>query len=432
MKKKLTANLGLKILAVLISVVIWFIVVNINDPVDKTVFRNIPVEILNADVITNEGKVYEVLDGSDTIDVTVLAKRSILDTLGKENIIATADMQELNFMDTMVRIKLSTNKYNDKLESIKSSSESLKVNIEDLKKQQFVIASMTTGEPADGYILGNIGSDQNLISVSGPESIISTIDSAAVLVDVTGLSQDVRTDASVRLYDAEGNLVENKNIKKSLDRVKVNVEILQTKRVPLAFASMGVPADGYALTGEIESNPSTVLIAGKSSTIKNISQIEVPDTELNVTGQNKNMLTVVEVKNYLPDGVSFADSKFDGKVRVTVHIEKEITDEITLAERNILITNLPEGSTGELENVSDELALTVSGLQEDMEGLKNAEVAAVIDVADFMETNGMTELMPGVYHMPVAVQLPDGVRLNEDVSVKVTIKREESRGTGEE
>ena len=217
--------------------------------------------------------------------------------------------------------------------------------------------------------------------------------------------------------------MENKNIKKSLDRVKVNVEILQTKRVPLAFASMGVPADGYALTGEIESNPSTVLIAGKSSTIKNISQIEV---------QNKNMLTVVEVKNYLPDGVSFADSKFDGKVRVTVHIEKEITDEITLAERNILITNLPEGSTGELENVSDELALTVSGLQEDMEGLKNAEIAAVIDVADFMETNGMTELMPGVYHMPVAVQLPDGVRLNEDVSVKVTIKREESRGTGEE
>lgn len=432
MKKKLTANLGLKILAVLISVIIWFIVVNINDPVDKTVFRNIPVEILNADVITNEGKVYEVLDGSDTIDVTVLAKRSILDTLGKENIIATADMQEMNFMDTMVRIKLSTNKYNDKLESIKSSSESLKVNIEDLKKQQFVIASMTSGEPAEGYILGNIGSDQNLISVSGPESVISTIDSAAVLVDVTGLSQDVRTDASVRLYDAEGNPVENKNIKKSLDRVKVNVEILQTKRVPLVFTSMGVPADGYALTGEIESNPSTVLIAGKSSTIKNISQIEVPETELNVTGQNKNMLTVVEIKNYLPDGVAFADSKFDGKARVTVHIEKEITDEITLAGRNILITNLPVGMTGELENGNDEITLAVSGLSEDMETLKDTEITAIVDVTGFMESNGMTELMPGTYHMPVTVNLPDGVRLDDDMSVKVAIKNEESHGAGEE
>ena len=91
MKKKLTANLGLKILAVLFSVVIWFIVVNINDPVDKTVFRNVPVEILNTEAVTSQGKVYEILDGTDVIDVTVWAKRSILDTLGKENVIATAE-----------------------------------------------------------------------------------------------------------------------------------------------------------------------------------------------------------------------------------------------------------------------------------------------------------------------------------------------------
>ena len=123
MKKKLTDNLGLKILAVVFSFIIWFIVVNINDPVDKTVFRNVPVEILNTDAVTSQGKVYEILNNTDVIDVTVWAKRSILDTLGKDNIIATADMQEINFMDTMVRIKLSTNKYNDKLESITSATE---------------------------------------------------------------------------------------------------------------------------------------------------------------------------------------------------------------------------------------------------------------------------------------------------------------------
>ena len=106
MKKKLTANLGLKILAVLFSIAIWFIVININDPVDKSVFRHIPVEILNEDAVTDQGKVYEILDGTNVIDVTVWAKRSILDTLREDNIIATADMQEINIMDTMVRIKL--------------------------------------------------------------------------------------------------------------------------------------------------------------------------------------------------------------------------------------------------------------------------------------------------------------------------------------
>ncbi len=84
MKKKLTANLGLKILAVLFSVAIWFIVININDPVDKAEFTKIPVEILNEDLITSEGKVYEILDGTNVIDVTVWAKRSVLDTLSRE------------------------------------------------------------------------------------------------------------------------------------------------------------------------------------------------------------------------------------------------------------------------------------------------------------------------------------------------------------
>ena len=220
MKNKLTDNLGLKILAVVFSFVIWFIVVNINDPVDKTVFRNVPVEILNTDAVTSQGKVYEILDNTDIIDVTVWAKRSILDTLGKDNIIATADMQEINFMDTMVRIKLSTNKYNDKLESITSATENMEIRIEDMKREQFMITTTTVGEPADGHILGSVSADQNLVRISGPESIVSRVDRAEASVDIAGLSQDIRTDATIRLYDADNNLIEDKNLKKSLDPVR--------------------------------------------------------------------------------------------------------------------------------------------------------------------------------------------------------------------
>ena len=150
MKKKLTANLGLKILALLFSVAIWFIVININDPVDKTTFTRVPVEILNEEAVTGQGKVYEVLEGTDVIDVTVWAPRSVLDTLSRENIIATADMQEINLMDTMVRIRLSTNKYDNKLDSITSDTENLLVKIEDMRREQFLIEAGTIGEPQEG------------------------------------------------------------------------------------------------------------------------------------------------------------------------------------------------------------------------------------------------------------------------------------------
>lgn len=419
MKKKLTANLGLKILAVLFSVVIWFIVININDPVDKVVFRKIPVEILNEDAVTSQGKVYEILDGTNVIDVTVWAKRSVLDTLSADNIIATADMQEINLMDTMVRIKLSTNKYNEKLDNITSSTENLLVSIEDMKREQFVIEANTIGEPAEGYVLGNISTEQNLISLTGPESVVSQVDRVAVPVNVSGLSQDIRTDATIKLYDADGNPVDSKNLKKSLEQVKVNIEILQTKRVPLSFASTGEPAEGYALTGVIESVPSTVLIAGKGNAIKNVSQIDIPDTALNVTGYVGNMTTHLDLKKYLPDNVTFADDTFNGRVNVTVQIEKEETSQITLEAEDVLIRGIPDGLEGEL--AEETVSVPVRGLAAHVEALGTAEIIGRVDVEEFLSRNGLPQLLPGEYEMNLVLNLPEGIRQEREITVTVVV-----------
>lgn len=432
MKKKLTANLGLKILAVLFSIVIWFIVVNINDPVDKTVFRNVQVEILNPEAITSEGKVYEILDETDVVDVTIWAKRSILDTLGRENVIATADMQEMNFKDTMVRIKFATNKYNDKLESIKSSTENLLVNVEDMKQRQFVIETATAGEPAESCMLGTVSADQNLVRLSGPESSIEKVARVAAVVDVSGLAQDVRTDSTLRLYDAEDNLVEDKNIKKSIEQVKINVEILQTKRVPLSFKTSGTPAEGYAVTGVIESDPSSVLIAGKGSLIKNISQIEIPDTALNITGQNTDVEIILELKKYLPENIILAESGYNGRLRVIVFIAREESLEVAVDENDITVTGIPEGLKGEIQGLSEETLVQVRGLPENMEGLEEVRITGTIDMAAYMKENGLEELTPGSYEAEIILNLPDGIKTRNPLKARVVISLTEDAVPAEE
>ena len=52
MAKKLTNNLGLKILAVLIAGLLWLIAININDPVSQQTY-SVQVQILNAGIITD-------------------------------------------------------------------------------------------------------------------------------------------------------------------------------------------------------------------------------------------------------------------------------------------------------------------------------------------------------------------------------------------
>ena len=198
MKKNLTDNLGLKILAVLCSIVLWLVVINIEDPVVRKNFSDIPVTITNMDAITSQGKVYEILDDTNVVNVTVSAKRSVISSISRDNIVATADMRELTFMNT-VRIKLTTNESSDKLENIKSDTENLKVNVEDLKKVQMVIETTTVGEPGNGYLLGEMSTDQNLVRLSGPESVISKVARAAVEVSIDGITTSIKSEYPIKL-----------------------------------------------------------------------------------------------------------------------------------------------------------------------------------------------------------------------------------------
>ena len=68
MKERLINNLGLKLRAVGIALIIWLTVVNISNP-EVTRTKTVPLNIVNAEVLINAGKTYEVQSG-DTVTVS--------------------------------------------------------------------------------------------------------------------------------------------------------------------------------------------------------------------------------------------------------------------------------------------------------------------------------------------------------------------------
>ena len=68
--KRITNNFGLKVLAAVFAIVIWLVVVNIEDP-EKTKGFTIPVTIENSDYLADMGKTYDILNNSDKISFTV-------------------------------------------------------------------------------------------------------------------------------------------------------------------------------------------------------------------------------------------------------------------------------------------------------------------------------------------------------------------------
>lgn len=422
MKKKLTDNLGLKIGSVLFAALLWLLVTNINNPATTRRVNNVRVTIINGEVLTSQGKIYEVLDDSDVLDyVAITGPKTVMNNIGGGDLVAIADMNKLT-ADNTIPIELSTVQYNESLDSIRASSGVVKLKVEDRKSISIPLRAETSGTLQEGYIVGDVTTDQNLVRVSGPESLISMIETAEVSVGIAGFTGDIGTNAEIKLYDANGTEVPKDKLTMNINTVGVNVEILGTKSVPLRFAASGTPANGYRATGVISSSPGTVLLAGKGSALRNLSVIEMPDTEVDITGATGNVTTTVDIRPYLSGSVELAEAGFDGNVAVTVNVEQEITRSITISESNIVIENLPEQYEGVISTYEEEFPIQVRGLAEEVNALDAEQIRGVVDINRLLETGVIEELGEGYYDVNLAFNLPDTVSLRENITVRLNIR----------
>lgn len=407
MKNKLTKNWGLKLVSFLFAAMLWIIVTNINDPVVSLRVSDVPVTIRGGELITERGQIYEVLDNTDVIDtVTIYAPRSIIDTLDKSNVVAVANMEDLTSLDT-IAIKLSTNKYNDKLESIRGNIDVVKLNIEDKQTRSFPIRANVVGEVREGYMLGDVSTEQNLIRISGPQSVISQIAKVQAEVNVSGFTNNINTDTDIRLYDENEQEIQATNLERSITKVRVNIEILEMKTVPLTYVISGTPAEGYRMTGDYESTRNNIVIAGRSSIVQNIDAIEIPEGAVDVTGATEDVTMLVDINDYLPDGVILAEENFTGMVNITVYVGQEMRRTFTTNVNNIRFAGIPAGFRAVITDPEENCTIVLLGLATDLQGINLSALEVTIDVGAWLEEEGIEELESGYYRIPVSVNLPE-------------------------
>ena len=426
MKNRLIRNWGLKLGSFLFAVILWLIVTNINDPLRTFRVRNVPVQILNANLITDNGQVYEVLDDTDTISVvTISAKRSIIASLSESDVVATADMQDLTSVNT-IRIQLSTNKYNDMLESITGSIDSVHLNIEDKRTKTLPLRTNTTGEVREGYMVGEITTEQNLVEISGPESIVAQVNKAVVTVDVSGFTNNIGTDSEIRLYDENDVEITSKSIVKNISKVRVSVAILEEKTVPIVWNVSGVPENGYQTTGEITAARNNVTIAGRSQIVADIDALTIPEAALDITGATEDTEILVDLNQYLPDGVILAEENFRGRVMVTVHVEPVVERRITIPAGRIRLDNVPEGWDLSWPDGIESYEVTLVGLAANLDAITINELHANVDIAAYMQEEEMEEMSEG-YHTPeLTLTFQDtSIRMKTAVRVRLEAKPEE-------
>lgn len=418
MKEALTKNWTLKVIAFSFSFLLWLVVVNIQDPVITKRFTGIPVSIEHAEIITNRGNTYQVL--TDTITVEVKAKRSDMDRIKSADIVATADMKNLDTKsNSLIPIDVTVDKakttYTCEATAIPGNIE---IKIEANKTKTFPVTVETIGELRAGYVLGSAEVNPATIEISGPESLISIISKVAARVQLDGQSQDTVLPAEMVVYDGNGKALDLTRMEYSLGDagLTVSISLLKTKEVGVVFDTSGIQvADGYVLEG-ISVEPEKIEIIGKPSDLESVEQISIPAEALSETDLVETVERTVDISGYIPQKFSVTDTTAGVPILVKISVVKAGTRVFEFPVSTIYVLSAPEGfkmTYGTTGNIR----IAVTGAQEDLDAMTELDQGSVsIDLAGIKAE--------GEYTVPLQVVLPNGVELEEEVTVNIILEEE--------
>ena len=248
-----------------------------------------------------------------------------------------------------------------------------------------------------------------MLNVSGPASIVNKIDSVVATIDVDGMSMNLSDNVIPALYDADGQEIDTTKLKLSNTTVTISAKILSVKEIPLVFSTSGVPYGDNRVV-EISSKPETIKVKGSSTTLNPLSSLNIPGDVLNVSGASEDITTTIDISEYLPDGVELVNAS-DATVTVTVRIEAYELKKFNLSTSQINVNGLD--SNYDLSFDQSTVAVTVSGLKNDLNKLNTSQLSASIDV---------TDLGVGTHQVNLDLNLDEDNYAYQTITVTIEIK----------
>ena len=274
---------------------------------------------------------------------------------------------------------------------------SVTVNVERYMTRRVPVVLEAVGQTPQGVYLNATRTDPTMLSVSGPQSIVSTVTRAVARLDLSQLSaerMDDRTALVVELQSAGGEAVVSDKLQITnqtviTDTVVAETELVPAKWVPLdlpAFVT-GEPAEGYELVG-VSAEEEQILVAAEKNVL-NAIDVLTTDQPLDISGASGNVTGYVRLRR-----VSGITNTLPTELSITAQIAEK-TAERTFRSVNVEIDGLDE-SAYRATLSSARITAQFTGGYAFIRNLSSDDVRLYVDVSDLEE---------GKHSVPVQVRV---------------------------
>lgn len=361
------------VISILVAIAMWLYVDLERAPERTMTIRDIPVEF-SGENTTLADKNLMLLSGYDTtIDLKIRGPKRELVKMNRDNVRVIASTSSIDsvgvhqldwtvsFPDGVVRTNVSVEK---------ASLSQITVTVGELYTKEVPVECQVVGEVAEGYFTGDVVLDPEVLTLRAQRDDLLNVSCAKLTVDISGATRSVVQTVDVKLYDYDGNPVENSNIRTNTSLIQAKVPVLTTREVELAVEFSGVP--GAAMNSiKCDITPKTVRLNGEADVLDSIDKLvlatlHVDDLELHQ--QNSYVVTP-------PDGTWLVN----GNEVATADITLEGIEEKSLTATSIEFDKLPSG----LYAIAPDGGLTVRlwGLSEEIEAVTAENLRVIADMS---------------------------------------------------
>ena len=399
--EKLTHNWHLKLMSLFISFLVWMLIVNYEDPLIRKSFENVPVSKQNEYIITSQDLAVEYVDG-ETVDLVLRGKRSIMDRLQANDIMATADMSRVSITNA-VDIDIDAG---DEVEILDMTPNKLVISTEKIISQRRSVQVFYEGELEENYVQLDAEITPNQIELTGPESKLATVSSVTVPINVQDANDDVTLFVSPQIRDADGNEVRDVTV--SNNQIQIKVPIQKIKTIPVVVQSYGEIRDDLRLIS-IGSDVKNVTVRGEDLDVNAITRLTVNDLDRSTFGTDTSSIQV-NLADYLPEGISLYE--VSGLARIEVVIEPIVSATLSVNQGDVTVRHLPDGLQFKFVDETP-YEVTINGIYEGLQALT---------VDNLVPTINLSDLTAGEHEVALQLYVPSGFELTSEAPlVKVQL-----------
>ena len=372
----------LLLVSLLIAVLSWSALVASDATLTRPkFFTNVPVNVTNESTLKSRG--FIVMDDIQalvpgvrmTVEVTQQNYGRVTSTSYNPHF----DLSKVEGIgENTIPVSFSSQLYGPVIDC---EPDSVTVHVERYMTRRVPVVLELTGFADEDVYLDSYRTDPNMLSVSGPQSLVISVARAVAKLDLSTLSLDRRNDRTaldVELQDASGKVIVSDKLEITnqtviTDSVIVDTEVVPAAMVPVAIESLvtGEPAEGYELVN-IFVEQDALRVAAKEELLGSMEFITT-EAPLDITGATGNVDGYVKIKR-----LTGIENALPSEIAVTAEIVEK-TVERTLRNIGITVENLPADMDAKLS--VRQSAVQVTGPYSFVGGLKSSNVRLFVDAA---------------------------------------------------